>query len=159
MIIIVDGPDGAGKTTLAEYLSVKFGYPIRHRGKPVTQAEKDAMMAEYLNDIKSGANMVWDRGFYSEMVYGPVMRDGSYISNAQMIALEEALVDSGAIVFYCTDDILKLWERCTTRGETYITTIETLAEIKDRFDYLMFEMEHKIPVVRYEVAYGTVPTL
>ena len=34
MIIIIEGPDGSGKTTLAEKLSRQTKYPILHRTQP-----------------------------------------------------------------------------------------------------------------------------
>lgn len=159
MIIIIEGPDGAGKTTLANYLSKKMGYPIKHRSTPKSQEEKDAMMQSYIDDIASGDSMIWDRCFYSEMVYGPVKRDQSYINVEQMVALEVDLQRVGALVIYCTDDVLSLWERCLRTGEKYITNVDELSDIVDRYEKLMIDTVHLIPIVRYEVAYGYVPKL
>ena len=61
MIIIIEGPDGSGKTTLAEKLSRQTKYPIIHRSQPKTDEEKKLMMGEYLQTIRSGKNMIFDR--------------------------------------------------------------------------------------------------
>lgn len=146
MIIIIEGPDGAGKTTLANYLSKQLGYPIKHRSKPKTEEEKQQMSQSYIDDIKSNQNIIWDRCFYSEMVYGPIMRDQSYISMAQMHEMEQMLKFTGALVIYCTDETWNLWERCNTRGETYITSVEQIDAIKTAYDKLMLHRNHFIPV-------------
>lgn len=159
MIYILEGCDGSGKSTLAKYLSIKTGYPIKHRDKPKTQTEKNAMMADYLQDAKFGFSAIWDRSFYSEMIYGPLIRDKSYITQQQMTELEEALVVNGAIVFYCTGDLFDMWDRCASRGETYIKSIDMLSAIKNAYENLMFNKHHKIPIVKYEVGYGTIPAL
>lgn len=155
MIIIIEGPDGSGKTTLANYLSKTTGYPIKHRSKPNTPEEKAAMMQSYIDDIRSNDNIIWDRCFYSEMVYGPVMRDQSYISLEQMWQLEKELLDQGVLVIYCTDDTLTLWERCTARGETYITSVEQMAALKDKYDLLMLQGDHLVPITTYKIKVPT----
>jgi len=154
MILIIEGPDGSGKTTLAEYLSKQMGFPIKHRSNPKTEEEKREMMQSYIDDIKNSNNIIWDRCFYSEMVYGPVMRDKSYITKYQMLDLEQMLLKAGALVIYCTDDTLELWERCQTRGEHYITTVELMGEIKTRYDKLMLNTNHLIPVVQRRISYS-----
>ena len=40
MIIIIEGPDGSGKTTLANQLSKQAGYKVIHRVQPKTEEEK-----------------------------------------------------------------------------------------------------------------------
>ena len=59
MVIIIEGPDGSGKTTLAEKLSRQTKYPIIHRSQPKTDEEKKLMMGEYLQTIRSGKNMIF----------------------------------------------------------------------------------------------------
>jgi thymidylate kinase len=51
MIVIIEGPDGSGKTTLANQLSRQTGYKIIHRTRPKSEEEKAIMMDEYLQTI------------------------------------------------------------------------------------------------------------
>lgn len=150
MIIILEGPDGSGKSTLASKLQAQTGYMLLHRSQPKSEEEKVKMMDEYLHVIKSGKNCIFDRAWYSEMVYGPVMRDASVIDYPQMYALEKALAKCGAIVVYCTAPTNVLWKRCTTRGEDYIVDANTFKQICDGYQSLMYEVPHLVPVVTYE---------
>lgn len=149
MIIIIEGPDGSGKTTLAETISRQTKYPIIHRSKPESEEEKKIMMGEYLQVIKSNKNAIFDRCWYSEMAYGPVMRDASVISYPQMYELEEMLAKNGAIIIYATGHKGALWQRCTRRGEDYVTSRNDFEAICANFDEIM-KVPHHIPVVRYE---------
>ena len=151
MIIIIEGPDGSGKTKLAKQLQTQTGYELKHRSKPKTDEERLNMLQHYMEDIKIGKNMIWDRGFYSEMVYGKVMRDKSYISLEEMKQLEAELAKTGGIIIHCTDDILKLWSRCTSRGEDYIKDVDVLEAIRDEFEKLFNKQSHLIPVVNYKI--------
>lgn len=149
MIIIVEGPDGAGKTMLAQQLSRQTGYSIEHFSKPETDEQKALMMGEYLQIAKNGRNIILDRCWYSEMVYGKVMRDQAYIDYPQMYELERALAKNGAIVIYCTGPKAALWMRCTKRGEDYVTSRDDFNAICAEYDALM-GVPHYVPVVRYE---------
>lgn len=148
MIIIIEGPDGSGKTSLANRLSRQTGYKIIHRTQPKTEEDKAIMMDEYFRVIRSRENMIFDRCWYSEMVYGPVMRDASVISYSQMYDLERRLMETGAMIIYCTDAKQVLWARCQERGEDYIVDRTTFDSICDRYDTL-FASPHFIPVVTY----------
>ena len=149
MIIIIEGPDGSGKTTLAEKFSKQTGYPIEHRSKPKNEEEKALMMGEYLHIAKSSRNIILDRCWYSEMVYGKVMRDKSHIDFVQMYELERALDSHGAIIIYCTGPKAALWKRATSRGEDYITSRDDFNAICEEYDKIM-ECPHYVPVVKYE---------
>ena len=148
MVIIIEGPDGAGKTMLAEQLSRQTKYTIEHRSKPNTPEEKARMMGEYLQLVKSSKNIILDRCWYSEMVYGKVMRDQSYIDYPQMYELERLLAKNGAIIIYCTGPKAALWMRCQKRGEDYITSRDNFTAICEEYDKLM-GVPHYIPVVKY----------
>lgn len=152
MILIIEGPDGSGKSTLAAKLSKQTGYPVVHRSQPKNEEERQQMMQMYLDAVKSSDNVIFDRCWYSEMVYGSVMRDKSYIDDKQMLYLETALAEKGAMIIHCTDYVEILWRRCSARGEDYIKSIETLASIKDSFDYTMNNLPHIIPVVTYRLS-------
>ena len=91
MIILLEGPDGSGKTTLANKIKQQTGYVLLHRSYPKTKEEKAKMKQEYLEAIKSRKNIIIDRCWYSEMVYGPIMRGESAISYPDMYELEKAI--------------------------------------------------------------------
>lgn len=149
MIIIIEGPDGSGKTTLAEKLHKQTKYPIVHMSQPNSEEEKKLMLGEYLQTVRNGKNMIFDRCWYSEMVYGPIMRGGSAISYPDMYMLEEQLAKAGAIIIYATGPKAALWQRCQKRGEDYITARSDFNAICENFDKIM-SIPHHIPVVRYE---------
>ena len=148
MIIIIEGPDGSGKTTLAKKLAKQTGYELIHMSNPKTAEEKNRMFHDYMDMIKHNRNLILDRCWYSEMVYGPIMRGDSAISYPSMYVLEEALTKRGALLIYCTDSCEKLWVRATTRGEDYITDYAKFSAICDGFSELM-SIPHLIPVVKY----------
>jgi thymidylate kinase len=148
MILIIEGPDGSGKTTLANKLSKQTGYPVIHRVQPKTEEDKKRMMEEYLHILQSGKNAIFDRCWYSEMAYGPIMRDESVITYPQMYALEDQLAKRGGLIIYCTDKPDVLWRCATKRGEDYITDYSTFVAICEAFDEIM-NVPHKVPVVRY----------
>lgn len=152
MIYILEGNEGGGKSTLATYLSKTLGVEIRHRSKPKSKKEKDQMMFDYLNDIAKAehTNVIWDRSFYSEVVYGNVMRDSSVISEDQMYTLEKFMQkNGGAIVYYCVLPISEQWELAQARGEDYITNFEDFKKIHLAYDDMFINKKHLIPIVEY----------
>lgn len=149
MIIIIEGIDGSGKTTLAKQLSAQTGYPIIHKSNPKDDVEKLRMMGEYLQLVRGNKNVIFDRCWYSEMAYGPVMRDKSYISFPQMYELERHAAKAGALIIYCTGPLHVLWNRCQKRGENYVVSRDNFNEIYKEFEDI-FRSPHFIPVARYE---------
>lgn len=147
MIIILEGPDGSGKTTLAEQLHRQTGF-MKLRRSQETDKVAD-LFKEYEQALKAGKNCIMDRSWYSEMVYGPVMREGSAISYPQMYELERLAVKNGAIIIHCMAPETTLWKRCLRRGEDYITDREKFHQICDGFNVLMHNVPHYIPVTTY----------
>lgn len=151
MILILEGPDGSGKTTLATRLHATTGYPIYHRSKPENDEDKANMMEQLKADFKKYKNVIVDRCWYSEIVYGNVMRDGSVIDYPEMYDLERLALSKGALLIYCTGDPAAMYKRATARGEDYITSFADYMQICRSYDRLMFDMPHLLPVVRYTV--------
>lgn len=81
-MIILEGPDGSGKSTLLKQLVEQFpeygveqgqheGTPNRDRMWETTVDRTYSAIARDLNPDKP--QLVWDRLFYSELVYAPIM--------------------------------------------------------------------------------------
>lgn len=71
MIIILDGPEKAGKSTIAKAIIDTYGGRIRHWGHVEPD---DRRYAEPLaEDCASGDTVVWDRSWAAEHVYGRLL--------------------------------------------------------------------------------------
>lgn len=150
MIIILEGPDGSGKSHLAEQLSKSFGYPILHRCKTTDTEAKKELMKKYKEIIVNNQNYIFDRCWYSEYVYGNIFKDETVISYKEILSLEKQLTKNGAMVIYCTGKPCELFERCSSRGEDYITSFELFVRIKHSYDVLFKIEKHFIPILEYE---------
>ena len=153
MIILIEGPDGAGKTTLANKLADILHCENVHMSYPKTEEEKQQMFQQYLAIITSNSNknIILDRCWYSEMVYGPVKREKSYISLGQMIQLEHCVNNNGGgFIIYCTGSAKDLYERSKIRGEDYINSSNELSVVVDLYEKI-FRMRHSLPVLKYVI--------
>ncbi len=69
--IVVCGIDGAGKSTLAKSLYDFGKYQIQHYSKPT---ENFKFYENYMYNLKTSINTIFDRFFLSEIVYNKVLR-------------------------------------------------------------------------------------
>lgn len=76
MIILIEGPDGTGKTTLAKLLCDAYGMEYLHFGIP----DRHPMDYWFETLSKIDKPTVIDRLHISEEVYGPIYREGSQLS-------------------------------------------------------------------------------
>jgi thymidylate kinase len=141
MLIVLEGCDGAGKTTLARKLA-KF-----------MQAEIVHCTAETPNDWEffSGIirkskekNIIADRFCYGQFVYQH--RDDRPLQLVDLTLLESRIKEAGGTVVLVTAPIWLLQTRLRERSETTEIPVE---EIQDRF--LQFMGRRKgIPILRYD---------
>lgn len=97
MSIIVEGPDGAGKSTLAESLGSATGLPVIHGGgPPKTETEARNRAREPLIN-----QAVYDRNVVvSEQVYG-ALRKGWILLETEIDALVINMIHSNVAFIYC----------------------------------------------------------
>lgn len=67
-IIILEGPDGSGKSTLGNNLSTEFGLKCFHSGKPTTQKEMDDRI-DFIISLKDELWILDRAPWISEAVY------------------------------------------------------------------------------------------
>lgn len=104
MIIILEGPDGSGKTTLAKQL-VESGFKYHHEGPP----RNPDMLFVYGSKLKeiydAGGNWVLDRFHLGENVYGPLVRGKSLLGGEEGLRVMNRLIRAvGATVVICLPD-------------------------------------------------------
>lgn len=96
MIIIVEGIDRVGKTTLCKKLSKKFNIQIfkneKFLGKYIGADTEIELINEIINFVKTlNVNVIFDRLHLSEYVYGKMERD---YENETVFDLENKMIKS-----------------------------------------------------------------
>lgn len=141
MNIIIEGPDGAGKTFLANQLAQQLNLQITHFVAPTGDIPQFEMYRDFMIDAQ---NMILDRAWYSDMVYGPIFRNKVEIRADAMRELERGAEDT--IVIYCTGPKKAMWHAAKERGETFVKDYGQYKEICRRYDEVMLQMYHEIPI-------------
>lgn len=84
MIIILEGPDGAGKTTLAKQLCARYGVRYEHEGPPPNASARDVLRHYGLKldeARRRNDHVVFDRLWVGERIYGPILRGANLLEN------------------------------------------------------------------------------
>lgn len=120
-IIVFEGLDGTGKTSLAKAFAKKFGAEYVHNDKSYNYDEGKLNSYKYIEKLKeSNDSLVVDRLVHTgEAIYAPVYRGYTgidYFSDLEKKMKKEFEI----IIVYVTaqEDIVK--ERLSSRGEDYI---------------------------------------
>lgn len=101
-MIIVEGPDGAGKTTLVERIFETFsGLAVMHSPGPdhdVVERVHEALAYE----VKAGNRpVVHDRLYWSELIYGEILRGEVAFNGDQREFIERTLGYLGVPIIFC----------------------------------------------------------
>jgi hypothetical protein len=164
-VIILEGPDGGGKTTLANEL-VKRGFHYRHEGPPPEGVDLIAYYLKILNDsIESPQDTVHDRLWLGEMVYGPIFRGVDRLGKEGLEKFIEIHNSNPIYQFICMpsrDALKKNYAIKMLDSSDYVKGFDNLWRIYDKYWELMpyvpcsvFNyMDHKVEWLLNEVEKG-----
>ena len=127
MLILLEGPDGGGKSTLAATISQhaeEAGVPaaIRHTGPP--NPPKRCPFTEYESELDwddcaaahdPGRLLILDRHHTGEQVYGPIFRGQSRLTDNGMYHIELALEAMGCVKLMVVPPLSTVMERLKQR--------------------------------------------
>jgi hypothetical protein len=112
--IIVEGPDGAGKSTLIAHLQEQMGLPIHDKASTSVGGPVDSL-AKWVDDdmpimavLRGGPAYIYDRHpIISEPIYGTIVRSKPQppFSNEQYLRNVGELLYNGAVVVWCLPDL------------------------------------------------------
>lgn len=138
MIIIVEGPDGSGKSTLVKQICEKLKYE-ELKCIPRNYPGQYSLWNVFLsNCTNSGKNYVIDRCFISELIYRCCMED-SY-PNITMSRIVDLLYNHKVLYIFCENE--HSFTNAIQRGETYVTNKNKHDAIVKAYN-LLFNMIHK----------------
>ena len=120
MLIILEGVDGVGKSWLADQLAIKHGIHTRmHHSGPLRE---DPMIAYewFLRDYdRDDLKTLWilDQWHVSEMIYGPLYRRASLLTEPAVKHIEMFLSALGALKIIVSEPPRTIEDRLMERGE------------------------------------------
>jgi len=98
-VIVVEGCDGVGKTTLAVMLATRHGYAIVHSARSPDGVD---LAERYRLILARRGRLVLDRSFVSELVYGPLRHRRSRLTFADATALATIVSARGGVLVHLT---------------------------------------------------------
>lgn len=127
MTIVIEGPDGAGKTTLAKSLVGPGVSTYHHFGPPEPEitslVDYYQLQLSYHTNSWTRPTAVFDRLAMSEMVYGPIARGGSRISGEEFDRFMHWCRERGVLHIVCLPPYqicLANWKRKLADGHEYL---------------------------------------
>jgi len=106
IIIIIEGPDGAGKSTLVDQLSKELGLEVGERATKDRDKLYEVIRQDTYTALGEAVRAhdparIWDRLFFSEMVYAPVVGRDCEFEHEEIIFVKRVLNAMGCPVIVC----------------------------------------------------------
>lgn len=140
MKIILEGVDGAGKTTLAKILAEKYGLDIAHC------TQHDAADYDFYRQTLRKENIIWDRHTIGELIYPKVFNRKQKLSSEDARLVMHYAKEENVKILVLTADMDVLLERLNSRQpEENPLIMENLDYIDNQFKF--FAKEFRLPVI------------
>jgi thymidylate kinase len=158
-LIIVEGPDGAGKTTLIKKTFKKQSrvFKMRHHGAYPGEEEIAQHYMKTMWPAFTGRQaIIMDRCWLAEPIYGAAFRQGQdRIGVAYARMLERVALTCRGVVVLCLPPFsvcAKAFKARLAVGKEYLDSVPTLRKVYDGYEYLHHQRVHScaLPIVKYD---------
>lgn len=148
-MLIIEGIDGVGKTTIVEYLCKEEGFKKCHFDYDIKNLNLKEKYLKVLT-FESLENLVLDRSFISEMVYGPVIRNKCKLTFNEYIDLLKEYKKCGAKIIYLTAPKQVLLNRRIYDSEDYIMINKYYEELDKHYEKIMNISQDYTEITKYD---------
>jgi thymidylate kinase len=157
MIIILEGPDGGGKTTLSEKLRQVLNKDrltniVKHG--PYKGMSSEDLCKTFFRSMSSALtyddHVILDRSWLSEPIYGAVYRNGeSRVDMQRRRMLERVALARGAVVVHCQPDFEVCAKAFNSRlDEEYLDNVAQLRQVYEAYETL--PQRTCLPVIHFD---------
>jgi hypothetical protein len=152
MIVIVEGPDGAGKTTLIHQIRARSDryFWIMRPSRPPTSKPEILRTLRWITSRPEKLDLLFDRHpAISEQIYGPIFRGINHLAEFEGAKATRALLGGVSMIIYCrpSKDRIRLNTRITPQMEGVPDLID---KIITAYDSLMTELSLYKRVYHYD---------
>ena len=149
-MIIIEGLDGVGKSTIVEKLK-EYGFTNLHYDYDKSSND---LLAKYTSVLKyqNLDNLIADRSFFSEMVYGSVLRGGSRISDDQFVELLKLYSNIGTKVIYLSSDKDILLKRRQDDEKDFTMLSDYYDTLNEQYKKIMGLSARYLPVLHIDTS-------
>jgi len=151
-MIIIEGCDNTGKTTLKErILKVKSGAvsgPKQTRPPEDPQAYMERLWEILMKPNTDG--MVFDRFYFSELVYGPLFRGKVSFTPTERVLIEKMLKKHNPLIIYCHRAPERIIERIYEREQLHGLE-EKIPKIIERYNEIFLPWAEAGYVTVYDI--------
>lgn len=144
MIIILEGCDKTGKTTLAKEICSRLGYEYIKISNP----EYDAYQ-EYITHLNNtNGPTLFDRFHLGELVYGPIFRNKNDLAGYKFSNIEKVLKGKGTKIIYTYNNVDWIKNKFIEDKETFVSENQ-IEDIIKAYNNVLYKTE--LPVIKYKI--------
>lgn len=139
-MIIVEGPDGAGKTTLVNQIAKEHGLQVGVRGvkdrdRLYESTRRDTWSA--LDQCMRGNELprIWDRLYFSELIYAPLTGRRIAFTFREQVLIPKLFRVLGVPVIFCLPSKETVLDN-VKEDDQMEGVLENISEIYDQYDSL-----------------------
>lgn len=152
MLVVVEGPDGCGKTTLVETLRHTVGryFWVLRPSRPPENRGQILQTLNWVYGRHPSIDVLFDRHpVIGETVYGPTIRGASKLADFNSPEGRKILLRPVTLIIYCRP-ITPVIEANVSKNYQMDGVRNNIANLVDGYDQLMDELSWSFPVVRYD---------
>ena len=168
MIIILEGPDGAGKSRLCDELRLvlskdRLTHIFRHG--PYKDISSEDLCKIYFRSMSQALtyddHVILDRCWLSEPIYGAVYRKGANrVDRQRQRMLERCALSRGAVVIRAQPPLDVCITNFLSRKDLeYLDNTQQLTDVYDMYERLVVDKQTDLPVIHYDYTQDTITDL
>lgn len=146
--VVLEGGDGVGKSTLAELLVTQHAFTRVH--SPRTPDHQD-LTTRYRDLLARPGQLVLDRSFVSELVYGPLYRDRSRLTWDQARELADLVTTRDGLFLHLVAPADMVQNRLMAR-DGQAPDLDAIAELAHAYQRVFRILADHVPVLTYDTA-------